>query len=216
MATGYPGDLGELAFVESYANGALRKPQVVADALLRSLVLSGQNDRLILLGLLAEQLAEACRRLTAVHGGLADRRFPLARVLAGPLPGRDEWTLFVQQAATFTPEQMVRDLSLGEDALPSAQRLRAQPDLAALGGLVGAAEGGSAMLLLPPVGSRDGGPASCWFAGIDRGGEPVAAVLGSTEGDAATLADLTADICGIARGFLGSYLDARRNAGRRD
>ena len=28
--------------------------------------------------------------------------------------------------------------------------------------------------------------------------------------DAAALADLTADLCSIARGFLGSYLDARR------
>jgi hypothetical protein len=38
--------------------------------------------------------------------------------------------------------------------------------------------------------------------------------LGALEQDAAALADLTADLSAIARGFLGAYLDARRIAGR--
>jgi hypothetical protein len=45
--------------------------------------------------------------------------------------------------------------------------------------------------------------------------EPVAS-LGSSESDAASLADLVADLSGIARGFLSVYLFNRRNAGRSD
>lgn len=208
----YPGGLSELDFVEAYLRGALRKPQVVADSLLRSLVLAGQNDRLILSGLLAEQLAEACRRLAAVHIALSDRTYPVARTLARPLPGLAAWVAFAQQAGTFTPEQLLRELSLGDDALASARTLRAQPDLGSLNELVAAAEHGSGMVLLPGVHASE-----CWYAGPGDGdAEPIAAALGTEEADAAMLADLTADLCGVARGFLGAYLDARRGAGRRD
>jgi hypothetical protein len=202
----YPGALGELQFVDAYLQGALRKPQVVADSLLRSLVLSGQNDRLILSGLLAEQLAEACRRLTGVYLALSDRRYPVARTLAGALPGLEQWLAFIQAAGTFTPEQMLRELGLGDDALGSAMTLRAQPGLASVTDLVAAAEMGSAMLLMPNGRLSE----ECWFAGPTPGGDHVAASLGTEEHDAAALADLTADLCSIARGFLGSYLDARR------
>lgn len=206
----YPGGLRELDFVEAYLRGALRKPQVVADSLLRSLVLAGQSDRLILSGLLAEQLAEACRRMVAVYEALSDRRYPVARTLAGPLPGFERWQGFIQVAATFTPEQMLRELSLGDDALPAARNLRAQPDLAAVSDIVASAAGGGGMVLIPP-----GREAECWYASGGPG-LPIASSLGTDESDAASLADLTADLCGIARGFLGSYLDARRGAGRRE
>jgi len=205
-AHAYPGALGELAFVEAYLQGALRKPQVVADSLLRSLVLASYNDRLILSGLLAEQLAEACRRLTGVYLALADRRYPVARSLANPLPGLDQWTAFIQAAGTLTPGQMLRELGLGGDALGAATILRAQPGLATLSDLVAAAELGSPMLLLPNGRLSE----ECWFAGPTRSGGHVAASLDTEEHDAAALADLTADLCSVARGFLGSYLDARR------
>lgn len=204
--TSYPGGLGELPFVDAYLQGALRKPQVVADSLLRSLVLAGQNDRLILSGLLAEQLAEACRRLTGVYLALSDRRLPVARTLAGPLPGVARWVEFIQHAGTFTPEQMLRELGLGDEAMPSAMTLRAQPDLGSLTDLVAAAEMGSQMLLMPNGRLSE----ECWFAGPTADGSYVAASLGTEEQDAATLADLTADLCSVARGFLGAYLDARR------
>jgi hypothetical protein len=208
----YPGDLTELAFVESYLNGALRKPQVVSDSVLRTLVVAGTGDRLMLTGLLAEQVAEACRRLVAVWDALADRRYPIARTLLAPLPGLAAWERFIQQAATFAPEQVLRELSLGEDALPSAELLRGQPDLDALSPLVAASETGSAMILIR---GASGTVAGAWVAGVDAAGTPVAASLEGDEREAATLADMTADLVSVARGFLGDYLFSRSTAGRR-
>jgi hypothetical protein len=210
----FPGGLSELEFVESYWRSALKKPQMAADSALRSLVFAEAGDRAVLTGLIAQELAEACRRLVAVHGALADRRYSVARSLLRPLPGVAEWKAFIQQAATFTPDQMLRELSLDESALGHATNLRAQPDLAGLTGLVAAAEAGNPMLLFPAVGPRNV-PSECWFAGVDNEGEPFAASFGVEEQDAANLADLTADLCSIARGFLGAYLGSRRTAGWR-
>lgn len=211
----YPGGLSELDFVQAYCDSTLRKPQVAADSALRALVNAAAVDRLMLAGLLADQVAEACRRLAAVHGALADRRFPVARSLMGPLPGAAAWRAFAQQAGTFTPEQMLRELSLADSALDAARKLRAQPSLGQLDGLVEAAEAGSAMLVVPPYDTRRV-PTEILFAGITREGGSAAVVLGAGEGDAATLADITADLCGIARSFLQAYLGSRRTAGRRD
>jgi hypothetical protein len=209
----FPGELRELEFVEAYWRAALKKPQMAADAALRALVFSDAGDRAILTGLIAQELAEACRRLVAVHGALGDRRYAVARTLLKPLPGVAEWKLFIQQAATFNPEQMLRELSLGEEALAQAEELRGLSDLADLSGLIAAAETGNAMLLIP--GGRQVADA-CWLAGIDVDGTPVASSFGTSESDATGLADLVADICGIARGFLGAYLGHRHSAGRRD
>jgi len=212
--TGFPGGLSELDFVELYWRSALRKPQMAADAALRSLVFAETADRAILSGLIAEELAEACRRLTAVHGALSDRRYSIARTLVRPLPGVAEWREVVRQAGTFRPEQMLRELSLDDSAIDYATRLRAQPDLAGLDGLVGAAETGNAMLLVQGLGGRVV-PTECWLAGVDGDGRPTAASFGASEQDAATLADVTAELCAIARGFLGAYLMSRRTAGWR-
>lgn len=211
---GYPGGLSELEFVEAYLESALRKPQVVADSTLRSLMLAGTGDRLALAGVLAEQLAEACRRLVAVFEALSDRRYPVARSLLNPLPGLAAWESFIQVAATFTPEQMLRELSIGEEGLDAARRLRGQLDLSGLSSLVAASETGGPMLLVPPPGLREE-PLEFWLAGVSPGEEPVAARLSAEERDAAALADLTADLSSIARGFLGAYLGSRRSAGRR-
>jgi len=212
--TSFPGGLSELEFVEAYARSAVRKPQMAADAALSRLVFAEAGDRAILAGLIGQELAEACRRLVAVHAALSDRTYSIARSLLQPLPGVEEWKAFIHQAATFTPEQMLRELSLGEDALPWAQRLRAQPGLADLTGLVAAAASGNPMLLIPGIGQRV--PDECLFAGVDSQGEVYASSFSVSEGEAANLADLTADLCEIARGFLLSYLGARRSAGRRD
>jgi hypothetical protein len=125
-----------------------------------------------------------------------------------------EWRVFIHQAATFTPEQMLRELSLDSSAMNFAINLRGQPDLSGLTGLVAAAETGNSMLLVPPSNGR-GAPIECWFAGVAADGTPNAASFGIDEQDAAGLADITADLCGIARGFLGVYLDSRRGAGWR-
>ena len=209
----FPGGLTELAFVEAYLNGALRKPQVVSDSLLRTLVLAPAADRLMLSGLLAEQVAEACRRLVAVVNALGDRRYQVGRTLLNPLPGLAEWERFIQQAASFSPEQMLRELSLGEGALESAVALRGQPALDALSPFIAAAETGGSMVLIP---ATPGAPREAWFAGITAEQIPVAALIRGDEQEAAGLADSAADLVSIARGFLGEYLHARSTAGRRE
>ncbi len=211
----YPGDLSELDFVDAYCSSALRKPQMAADAALHALVFADAAHRAILTGLIAQELAEACRRLAAVHGALSDRRYSIARSLMRPLPGVVAWREFVHQAGTFTPEQMCRELSLGEEAIEHTRHLRSQPGLADLTGLVAAAETGTGMLLIPFLDRRQV-PDECWFAGVDSEGEPIAASFGASEHDAASLADVTADLSSIARGLLGVYLGNRRSAGRRD
>ena len=214
MTLTYPGGLSELDFVDSYWRSALRKPQMAADAALRQLVFAGAGDRAILTGLIGQELAEACRRLVAVHRALGDRRYSIARSLLMPLPGAGEWAAFIHQAATITPVQMLRELNLDMSAVGYAETLRSQTDLAGLTGLVASAETGNAMLLVPGLGLRNI-PTECWLAGLDASGQPTAASFGFEEGDAANLADLTADLSSIARGFLGSYLEARRTAGWR-
>jgi hypothetical protein len=211
----YPGGLSELDFVEAYQLWALRKPSIVADSALRALVLSGQNERLALSGLIAEQLAEACRRLAAVYAALSDRTYAVARTLMQPLPSAADWMAFAQDAGTLTPEQMLRQVSLGDGALDTATKLRSLDNLGALEPYVAAAEVGALMFLVPRTsGARP--PANGWLAGATAAGDPVAIEVLFDEQDAAALADLTADLSGIARGFLGEYLDARRGAGRRE
>lgn len=209
----FPGNMSELDFVEAYARSALRKPQMAADAALRTLVFSEAGDRAILVGLIAQELAEAARRLVAVYEALSDRTHSVARSLLRPLPGAAEWKQFVQLANSISPEQMLRELSISDDALESARLLRAQSELAELTGLIVTAESGNPMLLIPDLARRHV-PEECWFAGVDSEGAPMASSFGSSENDATTLADVTADIAGIARGFLMSYLNARRSAGR--
>lgn len=210
----YPANLSELDFVEAYFVSALRKPQMAADAALRTLVLAGALDRVVLAGLIAEQLAEACRRLTAVHDALADRTYPVAQSLLQPLPGADRWEAFIQAAATLQPDQMVWRLGVGEEALEAARSLRSQPDLSALTPLVRVAASGAAMCLVPLREGRP--PTGFWIAGGGGDSDAPAVPFDAFESDAAALADRTADLVAVARGFLGAYLDARRDAGRRD
>ncbi len=209
-ATDYPGNLKELAFLDAYQRGALRKPQVAADALLRALAFADPNDRPVLAGAIAAELAEACRRLVAVWEALSDRRQPIAKALLGPLPGVAAWLAFAQQAATFTPEQTLRELGIGDTAAAAAEHLGSHSALAGLAGLIAAAERGSGMVLLPAAHSSEG-----WLAGVDAEAGAVAASFGIGEPDAAALADLTADFSGAARAFLGAYIEARRGAGWR-
>ena len=210
----YPAGLSELDFVETYLHSALRKPQIAADAALRTLVLASATDRVMLTALISEQLAEACRRLVAVHDALSDRTYPIARSLLAPLPGAASWQRFIHWAAVTPPDQMVRDLNVGEGGLESARKLRGQPDLGMFTPLVEASESATLAFLIPsPEVKRT--PVSFWVSGKDGEGTPISVLFGAEEGDSAALADMTADLIEISRGFLGAYLDARRGAGRR-
>jgi hypothetical protein len=116
----------------------------------------------------------------------------------------------MQVAGSLEPGDMLRRLSISEDALEHAVQLRGQGDLDWVGALIGAAESGNTSLLA--FSSGHAGPAAeAFFTGA---GENLSARV--TEDDAATLADLTAEMVSIARGFLGAYLGARRTAGRRE
>lgn len=209
----YPGEMRELQFVEAYRRTTLRAPQTIADAMLRAGVTASQDDRLVVAGAIAQQLGESCRRLVAVRNALFDRRYSIARSLLKPLPGVADWRAFAQWAATSEPEGTLRDLGLGDDALESAQRLRSQPDLTWIEPLIEAQAGGNVFTLL--AGKQGGATPNLWIgpapAEEERPGHLVV-----TEDDMATLADTTADMVSIARGFLGSYLRARLGAGRRD
>jgi hypothetical protein len=110
---------------------------------------------------------------------------------------------------------MVRELHLPEDALPYAETLRSQPNLADYTGLISAAAARNGMLLVPRF-PRHPAPAECWFAGVGQEGEMMAASFEASEQHAAGLADVTGDLADIAHGFLRSYLHTRRTAGRRD
>jgi hypothetical protein len=104
--SGYPGDLSELGFLQAYLDSALRKPQAVADAVMRTSVLAGQTERMLLTASLAEQAGEAARRVTHVFEALEDRTYPVARTLSGPLPTVDGWLRFAQLAMTISPASL--------------------------------------------------------------------------------------------------------------
>jgi hypothetical protein len=197
----YPGGIDEVRFVDAYRETTLRKPQAVADIALRGSTTAGAADRLLLTGLIAEQLAESCRRLTAVYMALDDRTLPVGRRLMEPLPGLADWRRFVQ---------MLRRMGISDEAMERAIQLRGQGDLIWIEPLIAAAESGNVTLLA--FSSGHGGPAAEAFLGGANDAERTRL----TEDDAATLADLTAEMVSIARGFLGAYVGGRRSAGRRD
>ncbi len=210
----YPGGLSELEFVDEYQRSALRKPQVVADAIFKTMLYADESDRSLLCGAIAVELSEACRRLVAVYAALSNRRNPIAITLLQPLPKVQAWLDFAQVAGTFTPEQMLRELSLPDSAIESAELLRSQPDLGAMSDIVAAADMGSEMIMVP---ARQHSPQKeAWVAGRTIDGNGVTAGIPVSEDYAAVLADTTASLVSIARGFLGGYLSARRNAGRRE
>lgn len=211
----YPSGLRELPFVQAYYRTTLRKPQVVSDTVLRSLMTSGQDDRLILVAALATELTEACRRVTAIEAALRDRRYPVAQMLHRELPGAAAWQAFLDRATALPPEAMLRDLGLGDDALPAAEVLRGQPDLSWVTGLIAAAETGNVLALIQRAegpGARP--PVDVWIGGYLPESTPEASTLTASVDDAATMADTTADMVSVGQGFLGAYLAARLGAGQ--
>ena len=202
----FPGGLSEIEFLDAYEATALRKPQVAADAALKALPFALPNDRASLTAMIVEQFVEAGRRLTAVYTGLEERRRAIARALLDPLPSLDEWHAFAQTAGTIEPETTIRVLAIDESAMPSAELLRAQGDLGPLSDLVFAVTSPAAMVLAPSH-ERD----RVWIVGGDAEGLSAFSIEVS-EDEAARLADVTADLSSIARGFLSAYI--RTRAGR--
>ena len=53
------------------------------------------------------------------------------------------------------------------------------------------------------------------ITGTNAEGERLEVRLAAGENDTVAMADLVADLCSVARGFLGAYLRARRSMGSR-
>lgn len=212
----YPGGLSELEFLRSYLDTTLRKPQAVADAIMRTSVLASQVERVLLTASIAEQLGEAARRMAHVFEALDDRTHAVARTLAGPLPGLDTWLRLARLAASLPPASLTARLSLDESATDYAERLRSLPELEAVGAAVSAHASRNPLLVVPGSGGHRPPSRFVYAAvGADAPARPDLE-LGIAEADAATLADLTAELCAVARGFLGTYLEARTGVSRHD
>ena len=205
---GYVAGLGEIAFLEEYERSVLSKPQMVADTALRSLAFCPPYERPALVGMLAGQLVEAALRLTAVFEALDDRRVPIAERLRGPLPGADAWVALTQLAATAEPEGVVRRLALDEGAVENATQLRSLPVPEWLPALIEATTAADSLALPAPIDQLA-------ITGTNTEGERLEVRLAAGENATVAIADLIADLCSVARGFLGAYLRARRSLGQR-
>lgn len=203
----YVEGLSEIAFLEAYERTVLSKPQMVADTALRSLAFCPPSERPALVGMLADQLVEAALRLTAVFGALDDRRVAIARQLRGPLPDAEAWVALAQLAATAEPEGVVRRLALDEGAVESATQLRSLPVPEWLPALIEASAAPDSLAMPAPVDQLA-------VTGTNAAGERLEVRLAAGENDTVAMADLVADLCSVARGFLGAYLRARRALGR--
>ncbi len=199
--------LTELRFLEEYERSVLSKPQMVSDTALRSLAFCPPYERPALVGMLAGQLVEAALRLTAVFEALDDRRFSVAESLRGPLPGAEAWVALTQLAATAEPEGVVRRLALDEGAVESAAQLRGLPVPEWLPALIEATKAADSLAMPAPVDQLA-------ITGTNAEGERLEVRLAAGEEATVAMADLIADLCSVARGFLGAYLRARRSLGQ--
>ena len=206
--TSYVAGLTEIRFLEEYERTVLSKPQMVADAALKALAFAPPYERPALVGMLAEQLVEAALRLTAVFEALDDRRVSIAEHLRGPLPGVEAWEALAQLAATAEPEGVVRRLALDEGAVESATQLRGLPIPEWLPALIEASTAADSLAMPAPIDQLA-------VTGTNAEGERLEVRLAAGENDTVAMADLIADLCSVARGFLGAYLRARRSLGQR-
>jgi hypothetical protein len=203
-AVTFPAGLSESSFLRAYHSTALRKPGVAADGLLRTALLAGQADRYAIGAAILLEVGEACRRLVHVFNALDDRRYSIARTLAGPLPGLEDWSFFAQLATTAPASALIARLYISDAALPFAERLRGLGDYELLGRAVAAHASPNPLLLVPGL---DGGRQPDQI--VLAGGEGEALRVGTGEADLAGLADVASEASSIARGLLGDYIRTR-------
>ncbi|GAB4322751.1 MAG: hypothetical protein Kow0010_03660 [Dehalococcoidia bacterium] len=203
-ATGLPGDMDDLAFLEAYRDGTLRVPQVVADSILRAVPFASPSERPALVAGIAGQLAEACFGLALVFDALDSRRLPVARALLATAPGPGAWRNIVQIAATADPEGLVRRLAIDAAALHAVRALRAR-DLSATLAIVDVYADG-APLTFPGRGGR--------VRLVSASSPSVAVEIEATEEGAVALADLVGDVSSAARALLDGYIVARAAPGK--
>ena len=204
-----PGNLSETDFLHTYATHALRKPQVVADNVLTGIFLTDATYRGALTALLVQEAVEAARRLAAVWGALTDRTRPVARTLAGPLPGADAWLRFaraVEDAAHAEhPAALLRAMAIDDSALQSAQELCAFEGLARFEVPLRVYEPG------PPVVAVHGSgtAATLVLSNATATGESVLTRMTLADEQIIALGDATGDFTTWAGDFLGAYVEGR-------
>jgi len=204
-----PGNLSETEFLHAYATHAVRKPQVVADNVLTGIFLTDATYRGALTALLVQEACEAARRLAAVWGALTDRTRPVARTLAGPLPGAEAWLRFaaaVEDAARAEhPAALLRAMAIDDSALQSAEELCAFDGLARFEVPLRVYEPG------PPVVTVTGGGASgtLLLSNATATGEHPVTRMTLTDEQIIALGDATGDFTTWAGDFLGAYIEGR-------
>lgn len=200
----------ELAYLRSFEQTAVTKPQIVADNVLTGIFLTDVRYRTALTALLLQEAVEAGRRLALVCIALAGRTKPPARALARPLPDLEEWQAFAEAVGRFEePAQVLDWLHVDQSALQSAEEMLAFGGLSRLNAAIRVLEGG------PPEVSMErdeAGTAILVVRAYTRTGERAEARLPLVDDQIIALGDMAGDFVAWTRDFLGAYLDAR--AGR--
>ncbi len=218
-ASTLPGGLDEAEFLRAYATHALRKPQIVADNVLTGIFLTEVRYRGALTALLVQEAVEAARRLAAVWVALTDRTRPVARTLAGPLPGTDDWLRFaaaVEEAALAEqPAALLRAMAIDDSALESAEDLCAFTGLARFEVPLRVYEAGPPAATV--LGSAPGTLllSSTALPSTALAGAPVEARMSLSDEQIIALGDAAGDFSSWAGDFLGAYIEARGPAGAR-
>ena len=197
--------MDEAQFLRAYEAHALRKPQVVSDNVLAGILLADASYRVALSALLLQEAVEAARRLAAVWSALSDRSRPVARRLAGPLPGAAAWRSFTTAvAAASDGRQLLREMTVDSSALQSAEELVEYPALARFEAPIRVFELG------PPAAlSLDDTSATLLVRNIDASGSLVEAAWSLERDRVTALADATGYFVTWARDFLGAYIEGR-------
>ncbi|TAK74681.1 MAG: hypothetical protein EPO16_10415 [Dehalococcoidia bacterium] len=200
----------ELAYLRSFDQTAVAKPQIVADNVLTGIFLTDSRYRTALTALLLQEAVEAGRRLALVCLALADRSVPPARAIARPLPGLEGWQAFAAAIGRFEePAQILDWLHVDQSARQSAEELLAWGGLSRLNAAVRVLEGGPPEVLT----ERDeAGTATLVIRAYTASGERAEARLPLLDDQIIALGDMAGDFVTWTRDFLGAYLDAR--AGR--
>ena len=194
----FPVGLDEKLFLELWCNSLLPKPQVIADLILKSFPFAMPSDRPALVSVLVVQVVEASLRLVAVNNALADRSENVAVNLTKSLPSQSDREEFVQFAGNLDPIQVLAHLNVGEEALPSAELLCSQNEFSVISQLISVVDSGD-VVFIP---QRDN--ANVVFS-LD--GNMIS--VSTDELEVVSLADLTANLSFIAKGFLLAYMQAR-------
>ena len=193
----FPVGIDEKLFLELWCNSLLPKPQVIADLILKSFPFAMPSDRPALVSVLVVQVVEASLRLVAVNSALADRSKSVALNLLKPLPSQSDWEEFVQSVGNLDPVQVLAHLNIGEEALPSAELLCSQSGFSFISQMISVVGSGE-VVFIP---QRDN-------ANVVFSLDGNAISVSTDELEVVSLADLTADLSSVAKGFLLAYMQA--------